>query len=267
MVLGDDMEGINLNAPISYAHSSLRYFYEGEHHVSRRCNEDVLLLVFEGVLRFSENGAPYELQPCEYFIQKHGTEHTGELPSDSPKYLYVHFCGEWGDGAEFLPRRGRFEYALLKPLLEELDSLAHGKAPYVLQVAKFYEILSALYRPKKEDTAAAAMAEYMKEHYSEKITLETLCDRFHFSKNHVINLFKKEFSLTPVTYINRLRLLNAERRMEVTSDSLESIAFRCGFPNYSHFYKLFLAKNQCSPEQWRKKIRMGLSPQRTPDFN
>lgn len=251
------MDGINLNLPVAYGHSSLRYFYEGEHHVFRRCDEDVLLLVFEGVLRFSEDGIPYELHPCEYFIQRHGTRHGGELPSDSPKYLYVHFRADWGEGEGVLPRRGRFEYALLKPMLEELDSLAHEKAPYLLQAAGFYGILSALYRPKTADTAVAAMADYIKEHCGGKITLEMLCEEFHFSKNHIINLFKREFSLTPVAYINRVRLLNAERRMEVTSDSLETIAYQCGFQNYSHFYKRFLAKNDCSPEQWRRRIRMG----------
>jgi len=135
--------------------------------------------------------------------------------------------------------------------------MAHGKAPYILQAAGFYGILSVLYRPKAADTAAAAMADYIKEHCSEKITLEMLCEKFHFSKNHIINLFKKEFSLTPVVYINLIRIRNAERRMEVTSDSLETIAYQCGFQNYSHFYKRFLAKNDCSPEQWRRRVRLG----------
>ena len=251
------MDGINLTLPITYGHSSLRYFYEGEHHVSRDCDEDVLLLVFEGILRFSEDGIPYELHPCEYFIQRHGSRHGGELPSDSPKYLYVHFRADWGEGEDFLPRRGRFEYALLKPMLEKMDALAHGKSPYILQAAVFYGILSALYRQKGADTAVAAMADYIKDHCDGKITLEMLCEEFHFSKNHIINLFKREYSLTPIAYINRIRLLNAERRMEVTSDSLETIAFQCGFQNYSHFYKRFLAKNNCSPEQWRRRIRMG----------
>jgi len=257
MVRGDKVEGINLNLPVTYLHSSLRYFYEGEHHVSRHCKDDVLLLVFEGVLRFSEDGVPYELHPCEYFIQKHGTVHGGELVSDSPRYLYVHFNAGWGEGDGVLSRRGTFDYALLKPMLEEMDAVGQGNEPYVVRTAKFYGILSALYRPNKTDRAVAAMAEYVKEHYRERITLEMLSEKFHFSKNHIINLFKKEFSLTPVAYINRLRLLNAERRMEVTSDSLETIAFLCGFQNYSHFYKRFLAKNRCSPEQWRRNIRMG----------
>jgi len=80
-----------LNKPITFMHSSLRFFSENEHHVTRFCEDDVLLMVFEGVLRFTEGDVFYEIYPGEYHIQKNHTFQTGEEASDSPKYLYVHF--------------------------------------------------------------------------------------------------------------------------------------------------------------------------------
>lgn len=68
--IGDYMEGIDLNKPITYIHSSLRFFNEKEHHINRFCEENVLLLVYKGVLRFSENGIEHEVRPGEYYIQK-----------------------------------------------------------------------------------------------------------------------------------------------------------------------------------------------------
>lgn len=41
--------------------------------------------------------------------------------------------------------------------------------------------------------------------------------------------------MTPVSYLNYIRLSKAEHLMEVTSDTLENIALQCGFFNYSHF--------------------------------
>ena len=67
------MRGINLNKPIEFLHSSLRYFSEGEHHITRFCKDDVLLMVFEGVLRFNEDNIRYEIHPGEYHIQKSNT--------------------------------------------------------------------------------------------------------------------------------------------------------------------------------------------------
>ena len=37
-----------------------------------------------------------------------------------------------------------------------------------------------------------------------EISLEKICKEFHFSKNHIINIFKKEFGVTPIKYINDL---------------------------------------------------------------
>ena len=47
------MQGMDLNAPITYKHASLRFFEKNEYHVERFSRDNVLLLVFDGVLRFS----------------------------------------------------------------------------------------------------------------------------------------------------------------------------------------------------------------------
>ena len=49
-----NMYGINLNKSILFKHASMRYFENGEHHVNRTLPYDVLLLVFEGTLRFQK---------------------------------------------------------------------------------------------------------------------------------------------------------------------------------------------------------------------
>ena len=42
-----------------------RAFQPGEKHVTRVCPEDVLLLMFSGVLRFTEDGVPVEVRGGE----------------------------------------------------------------------------------------------------------------------------------------------------------------------------------------------------------
>ena len=100
------MSGINLNLPISFKFASLRFFQNGEQHVSRFSTDDVLLMVYDGVLRFSEDGAIQQVSAGEYYIQKKNCEQRGALPCDSPSYLYVHFDAEWGESAaHLLPKR------------------------------------------------------------------------------------------------------------------------------------------------------------------
>lgn len=244
-----------MNNPITYLHSSYRYFNKNEHHVNRFCKEDVLLLVFEGVLRFSENGEEKEILAGEYYIQKKNTQHGGKIASDSPKYLYVHFLGNWTDSDTVLARHGYFDYVYLKPVMDELDHLRHKDASYIEQSAKFYEILSRLYHVKKT-TMANQIAEYISKNYSNALTLEMICKKFNFSKNHVINILKKEYNMTPFEYMNHLKIKQAEYLLELTSRSIESIAYECGFHNYSHFYRLFYRSHKVSPSNWRTQKRL-----------
>ncbi len=44
----------------------------------------------------------------------------------------------------------------------------------------------------------------------------------------------------------------------MASNTLESISEKCGFNNYSYFYKLFIRKNKISPEKWREKKRLSM---------
>ena len=254
--MGDDMRGIDLNKPIVYKHSSLRFFEKDERHINRICSDDVLLLVYEGTLRFMENGKEYEVTAGQYHIQQRGSEQKGHLPSDSPKYLYVHFLGEWDDNANTLNYCGEFNYAVFKNMLEKLDRIAHENYTQTEQMAVFFHILSVLYRNQLPMTKGNDIAEYIHQHLDEKITLEILSKEFNYGKNQIINIFRRDFSQTPIEYLNKIRIKKSLYLLEVTSNTTESIAEACGFQNYSHFYRLFVRQNGMSPTEWRQKRRM-----------
>lgn len=253
---GDDMYGIDLNKGINYFSSSLRFFAPKEYHVDRFCKDDVLLLVYDGVLRFSEDGVMHEIHSGEYHIQRHDSVQKGVLPSDSPKYLYVHFYAEWEENS-ILPKSGGFDYVRLKPKMEELNYLCHNHFPYMIQASKFYEILSSLCTFPFVATTANRMAEYIHQNYRNPISIDMLCKEFSFSKNHIINIFKKDFGQTPISYLNSIRISRAEELLITTSDSIESISYDCGYRNYSHFYRQFIHKNRISPEEFRIRKRLG----------
>lgn len=250
------MRGIDLNQPIVFKHASLRFFEKNECHVNRVCQDDVLLLVYEGVLRFTEDDIKYEVTAGQYHIQRHGSKQIGHQASDSPKYLYVHFWGHWDDNENTLNYCGKFDYLSLKKLIEKADLCAHGKYTETERTAVFFDLLSILYRNQLPTTKENVMAEYIQRHFDQEITLEKLSKEFNYSKNQIINIFKKSLSQTPIEYLNEIRIQKAKHLLEVTSDTTESIAEVCGFRNYSHFYRLFVRKNSFSPNEWRQKRRL-----------
>lgn len=250
------MRGIDLNKPIVYKHSSLRFFERNERHIDRVCSDDVLLLVYEGTLRFSENGKEYEIEAGHYHIQQHGGIQVGYRPSDSPKYLYVHFRGEWNDNADTLNYCGEFDCNLFENLLNKMDRIAHGNYTLTEKQRCFFDILSILYRNRMSRIEGNDMAKYIQQHFEEKITLDILSKEFNYSKNQIINIFKKSFAQTPIDYLNKVRIQEVMHLLEVTSNTTEIIAETCGFNNYSHFYRLFVRQNGISPTEWRYNRRL-----------
>ncbi len=254
------MYGIDLDKPITYKNSSLRFFEKNERHVSRFCTTDVLLLVYDGVLRFSEDGEQHEVREGEYYIQHRNTFQAGEIVSDAPKYLYVHFCAEWNDGEHNLPRSGPFDYTVFSHLINEIDRASHDDTcTYTQRAGLFYTLLSELYNSiPVTDTPAKQIESFISEQYLSITSLEDICKAFHYSKNHIINVFKAEYGMTPFDYINELKLKKAMYMLEVTSKPLDEIALQSGFNHYSHFYRLFVRKNAISPYEWRKKAKLNM---------
>ena len=248
------MQGINLDKPITYRVASFRYFEKGECHCTRFCEENVLVMVFSGVLRFSENGNQIEVKAGEYYIQKKNCYQGGEIPSDSPKYLYAHFNGEWTDGASSLAYKGNFDYNDLIGLMQKLDYSSHNNELYSQQQYLFLKLLLSLKERVKKPSLAQEISGYIENNFK-TVTLDSLCKQFNYSKNYIIRIFNKEFGVSPVSYINDIKIKCATYLLETTSLPVSEIAETSGFNDYPYFYKRFSLKTGLSPQSWRKAVR------------
>lgn len=247
------MYGIDLNGRIEYRQASFRYFEHHEHHVTRFCEDDVLLLVFSGVLRFGEDGKEYEIRAGKWHIQKHDSEQTGRYESDCPEYLYIHFYGERKDSAFELPDDGEFSPEALMPEMKLMDRLSHSLSSLTERYAAFYAILSQLMHGRdKEVSEAGKIIAYLTMDIRNAPSLEELAKECHFSKNSIITLVKKEYGITPYGYLNAVRLGQSARLMESTSLPLGEIAEQCGFGDYTQFFKAFKRVYKISPGAWRR---------------
>lgn len=254
-VNGEKMIGIDLNGLITYKHASFRIFKEKEHHSTRFCKDNVLLLVFEGVLRFSEDYEEFEVRAGEYYIQKKNTYQDGMIVSDQPKYLYVHFDAEWADNNDVLPKRGFFDFSLLSGLMERIDETAHRDPLYSEMQYLVLKLLLILKTPPAINTTAQLISEYLENNIATVSSLSDICREFHYSKNYIIRIFKKEFGVSPIQYVNDAKIKRAMYLLETTSRPVKEITEECGYSDYPYFYKRFVRKTGLSPLRWRRQIQ------------
>ena len=95
--------------------------------------------------------------------------------------------------------------------------------------------------------------QYMHAHMDEPLTLETVCEAIHLNKCYFCTLFKNDTGFTFTQYLNKARVQQAQHLITDTNLSLNEIAFRCGFNNYSYFCTTFKKFVGYSPSSFPRK--------------
>ena len=92
---------------------------------------------------------------------------------------------------------------------------------------------------------------YINEHYSEDISINTLSELCEYSEYHFMRFFKKHIGLTCIQYINNLRLEKSSILLTSTNNPIMDISLEVGFDNLSYFNKLFKRKYNLTPKEFR----------------
>lgn len=95
---------------------------------------------------------------------------------------------------------------------------------------------------------------YISEHYSERITLQQLCDRSHLSKSTLLREFTRIKGVTPYRYLQAVRINKAKELLEVGVPQAE-VALMTGFFDQSHFSNTFTMFIGLPPAEYNKIFR------------
>ncbi|PJG86129.1 helix-turn-helix domain-containing protein [Conservatibacter flavescens] len=93
---------------------------------------------------------------------------------------------------------------------------------------------------------------YLQQNYMEQINWHDLSERFFIKNKTLTRKIKELTQMSPVNYLNRLRLLAAREKIYHTDLSITDIATLCGFNNSDYFTKCYKKNFGISPSQARK---------------
>lgn len=122
-------------------------------------------------------------------------------------------------------------------LLEAARVMPASHAVMPLKTRKKHEILESM--------------EYIQNHFTEEIKIKDLADFCHVSETHFRRRFHEMLHMTPVEYINFIRIQNACEQLSSTRQSINEIAASVGFPTISSFNRTFKTILGIPPRQWR----------------
>ena len=97
-----------------------------------------------------------------------------------------------------------------------------------------------------------AIIEKMHSVDSFSLSIEEILKDFHYSRLHLLRLFKKETGLTLSQYFQKIKLNYAKNVLETSNKSITQISIELGFANSSTFSAFFKNEFKTTPSQYKK---------------
>lgn len=98
---------------------------------------------------------------------------------------------------------------------------------------------------------------YLHEHYREPIRLSTLSALTGVHEVHLVRCFRRQWGITPGTYVRRLRVERACEALTRPEASIVAIALEAGYSSQAHFTRVFRRLVGVTPGEYRRVHRGG----------
>ena len=181
---------------------------------------------------------------------------------------------DWVRGAVIEPLRSA-ELRFARPILPGTDlhrdaasaldsadrACAERKPGYSLLVkSSLFLFLHALFAHKetgldsetiRHELALKKVLGFVKEHFSEEISVEQAADIAGYSPSHFMRVFREETGRPFSKYVLDYRISYASYLLKESTGSVGDIALACGFNNFSYFIRTFKKHYGVSPRRYR----------------
>ena len=112
---------------------------------------------------------------------------------------------------------------------------------------------SAPHKAEHSSPLVSGIAEYIGEHFAENISLDSLAEEFYVSKYHLSHEFSSCVGISVYRYI-MLKRLSAAKLMLMNKAAPGEVYLKCGFKDYTAFFRAFKAEYGISPRDFSAKL-------------
>jgi AraC-like DNA-binding protein len=133
------------------------------------------------------------------------------------------------------------------PSLEEMDAVLAEVLHHFVDYAFDFSAI------RHSDTVYRVI-EYIRTHYSRRITLEEIAAYVYLSPSYLSSLFRKETGESLHGYISRRRL-QAARELIGSGVNVTEACFQVGYGSYSSFFRAYVKRFGVSPTEKQSAVR------------
>ncbi len=119
--------------------------------------------------------------------------------------------------------------------------------PLLSELSECFDVLKSSEQPQRPDPINM-IVRYINQNIRKDLSLSVLCEHFYLSKAHLNRIFKLATGTTVWNYIMTKRLMLA-REMLMNGVSPTETFVKCGFQDYTTFYRAYRKHFGVSPKQ------------------
>ena len=106
------------------------------------------------------------------------------------------------------------------------------------------------------DSEILAAQQWLSTHFSVASPVEEMIKRSSLAERTFKRRFTNATGLTPIAYVQRLRIEDAKRRLERTEASVDEISWQVGYEESAFFRRLFKRTTGLTPGAYRRHFRI-----------
>lgn len=140
-------------------------------------------------------------------------------------------------------------------MVGQLSGIREFDALCLWIVRQLDAIMDTVYEMRNIRNAKALgdVMEYIRGHFGENLTLESVARQVFLSPFYLSHLFSEEMGITFVEYLTKVRMEEAKELLGDASRSIVEVANRVGYEDASYFGKVFKKSVGSTPNQFRKR--------------
>ena len=106
---------------------------------------------------------------------------------------------------------------------------------------------------KPPETPSSVVMNYMKNHFDQEISLESLAQMVHLDKSYLVRVFRETYGAPPIETLIDLRMDHACDLISNTDTPISNVASACGYKSPSYFITEYKKRFGITPAAQRQK--------------
>ncbi|CAM3901404.1 AraC family transcriptional regulator [Cohnella lubricantis] len=110
-------------------------------------------------------------------------------------------------------------------------------------------------REEQTSTVIDRAKQYIRQHYSEELSLEEAAESVHLNPFYFSKVFKQHVGETFIDYLTGLRIDRAKQLIEEEDLSLKEVSYQVGYKDPNYFSRVFKKVTGVAPSEYRSQLK------------